>query len=79
MLQGFKVFRSNRLTGDNTNGWRVLAGHSNWMTFAEKLLTATMEEDLIGDFGTAYKDLFVYGKKVTDARRHFATEGYWTF
>lgn len=79
MLQGFKVFRSNRLTGNNTDGFRVLAGHPNWMTFAEKLLTATMEEDLIGDFGTAYKDLFVYGKKVTDARRHFAAEGYWTF
>lgn len=78
-LQGFKVFKSNRLTGDNTNGWRVLAGHPNWMTFAEKTLEARMEEDLIGDFGTAYKDLFVYGKKVTDSRRHFAAEGYWTF
>jgi len=79
MLQGFKVFRSNRLTGDNTNGWRVLAGHANWMTFAEKVLEATMEEDLPGDFGTAFKDLFVYGKKVTDSRRHFAAEGYFTF
>jgi len=79
MLQGFKIFKSNRLTGDNTNGFRVLAGHSNWMTFSEKLLEATVEEDLIGDFGTAYKDLFVYGAKVTDARRHFATELYATF
>jgi len=79
MLQGFKVFRSNRLTGDNTDGYRVLAGHSNWMTFAEKLLDATMEEDLIGNFGSAYKDLFVYGAKVADSRRHFACEGYWVF
>lgn len=79
MLQGFKVFKSNRLTGNNTDGFRVLAGHPSWMTFAEKLLTATMEEDLIGNFGSAYKDLFVYGGKVTDSRRHFATEGYWTF
>ena len=78
-LQGFKVFKSNRLTGDNTDGFRVLAGHPSWMTFAEKLLTATMEEDLPGDFGTAYKDLFVYGAKVTDSRRHFATEGFWKF
>lgn len=76
---GFDVFRTNRLTGDNTNGWRVLAGHKNWMTFAEKLLEADIEEDLIGDFGSAYKDLFVYGGKVTDARRHFAAEGYFTF
>ena len=79
MLQGFKVFRSNRLTGDNTDGYRVLGGHSNWCTFAEKLLEADIEEDLIGNFGSAYKDLFVYGAKVTDSRRHFACEGYFTF
>jgi len=78
-LQGFKVFKSNRLTGDNTDGYRVLAGHSNWMTFAEKLLEADIEEDLIGNFGSAYKDLFVYGAKVTDARRHFAAQGFWKF
>lgn len=78
-LLGFNIFKSNRLTGDNTDGWRVLAGHSAWMTFAEKLLEADIEEDLIGDFGSAYKDLFVYGAKVTDARRHFAAEGYYTF
>ena len=79
MLQGFKVFTSNRLTGDNTDGFRILAGHPGWMTFAEKLLNADIEEDLIGDFGSAYKDLFVYGKKVTDARRHFAAELYAKF
>jgi len=79
MLLGFKIFKTNRLTGDNTDGWRILAGHKNWMTFAEKLLEAGMEEDLTGDFGSAYKDLFVYGAKVTDARRHFAAELYATF
>ncbi len=79
MLQGFKVFKSNRLTGNNTDGFRILAGHPNWMTFAEKLLEADIEEDLIGDFGSAYKDLFVYGAKVTDSRRHFAAEGFWKF
>jgi len=79
MLQGFKVFVSNRLTGDNTDGYRVIAGHKNWLTFAEKLLEADIEEDLIGNFGSAYKDLFVYGAKVTDSRRHFAAEGFWKF
>ena len=78
-LQGFKVFKSNRLSGDNTDGYHVLAGHPAWMTFAEKVLDARMEEDLPGDFGTAYKDLFVYGAKVTDSRRHFASEGLFTF
>jgi len=79
MLQGFKVFKSNRLTGNNTAGFRVIAGHPNWCTFAEKVLQARMEEDVVANFGTAYKDLFVYGAKVADPRRHFAAEGYWLF
>lgn len=78
-LQGFKVFKCNRLAGDNTDGFHIIAGHSNWMTFAEKLLEADIEEVLIGDFGSAYKDLFVYGAKVTDARRHFAAHLLATF
>jgi len=79
MLQGFKVFKSNRLTGDNTDGFRILAGHPGWVTMAEKVLDARMEEDLIANFGTAYKDLFVYGAKVMDSRRHFAAELFATF
>lgn len=79
MLQGFKVFKSNRLTGDNTSGYRILAGNPGWVTMAEKVLDARMEEDLIGNFGTAYKDLFVYGAKIMDARRHFAAELFATF
>lgn len=77
MLQGFKVFMSNRLSGDNDDGYRVIAGSKLWMTFADKVLTARMEEDITGDFGTAYKDLFVYGAKVNDQRRHQAAEGFW--
>jgi hypothetical protein len=78
-LQGFKIFVSNRLDGNNTDGYHVIAGHPMWLTFAEKVITARMEEDLIGDFGTAYKDLFVYGAKVKDARRHMASMGFWKF
>lgn len=78
-LLGFNIFKSTRLTGDNTNGWRVLAGHPGWMTFAEKVLDARIEEDLIGNFGAAYKDLFVYGAKVADSRRSFGAELYATF
>lgn len=78
-LLGFKIFRSNRLTGNNTDGYRILGGHTSWMTFAEKLLQSTIEEVLIGDFGQAYKDLFVYGAKVPDTRRHMMGEVYATF
>lgn len=79
MLQGFKLFMSNRLSGDNTDGYHLIFGHKNWVTFAEKVLDARMEEDLIGDFGTAYKDLFVYGAKVKDIMRHQAGEIFATF
>ncbi len=78
-LQNFQLFKSNRLTGDNTDGYHCIAGHQNWLTFAEKVLDARMEEDLIGDFGTAYKDLFVYGAKVKDIMRHQAAELFATF
>lgn len=78
-LLGFKIFRSNRLTGDNTSGYRIIGGHANWCTFAEKLLEADIEEDLIGNFGSAYKDLFVYGAKIADSRRHMAAELFATF
>ncbi len=78
-LLGFKVMKSNRLTGNNSDGFRVLAIQKSWLTFAEKILQARIEEDLIGDFGTAYKDLFVYGGKVVDTRRHMAAELYATF
>lgn len=79
MFQGFKIFISNELAGDNTNGFRIIAGHNNWLTFAEKMLSAEIEEEIKGDFGTAFKDLFVYDGKVTDKRRHFAAELYATF
>jgi hypothetical protein len=73
-LVGFKVFSSARVQGDNTNGWHCLAIQRNWLTFADKVLEVGMEEDLIGNFGAAYKDLYVYGAKVADNRRKFAAE-----
>jgi uncharacterized protein YcfJ len=73
-LAGFKIFSSARLSGDNTNGYHALAIQRNWQTFADKVLEAEVEETLIGNFGIAYKDLYVYGSKVKDNRRKFAAE-----
>jgi hypothetical protein len=78
-LLGFNIFQSTRLSGDNSTGYYMIGGHSGWMTFAEKLLHADIEEDLIANFGSAYKDLFVYGAKVADSRRHFAGYVFGTF
>lgn len=78
-LDKFKVIVSNRVVGDNTNGWHVIAAHKSWLTFADKALEVGMEEDLIGNFGSAYKDLFVYGAKVKDERRKFAAHAFVKF
>lgn len=78
-LEGFKVIRSNRVAGDNTNGFHILAAHKSFLTFADKALEVGMEEDLIGNFGTAYKDLFVYDAKVADERRKFGTHAFVKF
>jgi hypothetical protein len=78
-LEGFKIFKVNRLTGDNVNGFYILAGQRNFLTYADKPLEVGMEEDLIGNFGSAYKDLFVYGAKVTDERRKFGATAFVKF
>ncbi len=73
-LLGFKVIKTPRIQGDNVNGFHCIAANRNWLTFADKVLQVGMEEDLIGNFGAAFKDLYVYGAKVTDNRLKFATE-----
>ena len=78
-LKGLDLYESNRLSGTNTDGFHMIIGHPGWMTYAEQILQAKMEEDLKGDFGVAYKDLFVYGSKVKDCQRHMATEIFATF
>lgn len=78
-IENFKVIKSNRVAGDNTNGYHVIAGHTSFLTFADKALEVGMEEDLIGNFGSAYKDLFVYGAKVKDERRKFAAHAFVKF
>jgi hypothetical protein len=78
-LEGIKLIKSNRLAGDNTNGYHLLGGQKNFLTFADKALEVGMEEDLIGNFGTAYKDLFVYDAKVADDRRKFGVHAFVKF
>lgn len=68
MVAGFKLYMSNQVTGDNTDGYQVLAIHKSWLTFAMGW-TESGVEDLIGDFGKAYKGLNIYGAKVVDERR----------
>lgn len=72
-LAGFEVYQSPRLIGDSVNGWHIIAGHKSAITFAMGF-TETGMEDLIGNFGKAYKSLNVYGAKVVDERRKALAE-----
>ncbi len=72
-LAGFHVYESPRVIGDSSNGWHIMAGHKSAITYALGM-TETGMEDLIGNFGKAYKSLYVYGAKVVDERRKALTE-----
>jgi hypothetical protein len=74
MYRGFKVYESQQVQGDNTNGYHCLGGINAWKTMAEALVEAEEEPFLAGNFGRGYKGLFVYGQKTLDERRKCATE-----
>ena len=62
--------------GNSSDGWHVLGGHRSAICFAMGL-TENGVEDLIANFGKAYKALFVYGAKVPDERRKALVSGFW--
>ena len=76
---GFDIYEvsDDRINGDNTDGYNCLGGHKSGITFAMGM-TENGIEDLIGNFGKAYKSLHVYGAKVADERRKALVEGFWT-
>ena len=73
-VSGFTVYSSEQVSGDSVNGYHCIAAHKSWITMAEALTEVGQEEDLIGDFGRAFKGLWVYGAKVADERRKAAAE-----
>lgn len=72
---GFTVYKASdvRVAGDNTDGYHIMGGHKSAITFAMGLTENGME-DLTGNFGKAYKSLYVYGAKVADERRKALVE-----
>lgn len=75
---GFDIYEvsDDRIAGDNTTGYHCLGGHKSAIVFAMGLVENGIE-DLIGNFGKAYKSLHVYGAKVADERRKALVEGFW--
>jgi len=75
-ISNFVVHQTERVTGNNTDGYRVLAGHKSFITMAVAF-TESEVEPFIGGFGKCYKGLTVYGAKVVDVRRKCGVEGFW--
>lgn len=72
-MAGFEIYMTPRVIGDSVNGWHMMAGHKSAITFAMGFVETGME-DLIGNFGKAYKSLNVYGAKVPDERKKALAE-----
>jgi len=70
-FRGFKVFRSEEVTGNNTTGYHILAGHPMGITHAFVQINSTVVKDLEKNFGKGYKSLVAYGSKVLDERRKY--------
>lgn len=69
MVDNFKVFKSSRVVGNNTDGFHIIGAHKKWQTMAMAMVESKVEEDITGGFGQRYKGLNVYGSKVADRRR----------
>lgn len=67
-VAGFKVYSNEQTAGDNTTGYKCLAGHKSFITMAMAFTESGMEP-FIGGFGNNFKGLNCYGAKVIDERR----------
>ena len=78
-MAGFDLYEVSdaRISGNSVDGYHALGGHRSAICFAMGLTRNETEEDLIGNFGKAYKSLYVYGAKIPDERRKALVEGFW--
>lgn len=67
-VAGFKCYSNEQVSGNNTTGYKCLAGHKSFITMA-MAFTESGVEDFIGGFGQNFKGLNCYGAKVADERR----------
>jgi len=68
-VAGFDIYVSEQCDGDGVTGVHCVFSHPIGITFAESLTENQVENDIIGNFGKAYKGLWVYGAKVADVNR----------
>lgn len=74
-IAGFNLYENEQVAGDGTNGYHCLGGHKSAIVFA-MAFTESGIEDLLKNFGKAYKGLNCYGAKIVDRRRQALVEGF---
>lgn len=65
---GIKVYKSNCLSGNDSDGFYALGIQKDWLTFGMALQESSIVE-LEKNFGYGYKGLAIWGRKVADVRR----------
>ena len=68
--RGFKVFKTERIFGDNSNGYYAIAGHPMGITHAFVPIGGSVVTDLQANFGRGFKQLVAYGSRVIDLRKN---------
>jgi hypothetical protein len=70
---GFRIFKTDVMTGNALEGYHTLGAHRSWQTFAMAMNKSEVTK-LEKNFGKGYKSLAVYGSKVADCRRKAGVE-----
>jgi hypothetical protein len=66
------VLPSANVAGDNTDGYKVMAGHKSFLTAGYGFISPIEVVNPENNFGSKIKGLFAYGAKVADERRKAA-------
>ena len=78
-LNGFDIYFSRFVPGNNTSGYQIIAGHKSFLALGFGMLSPMETIKPENNFGNKIKGLFGYGGKVADGRRNKGTMLFATF
>jgi hypothetical protein len=78
-LNGFDVYFSRFVPGNNTTGWNIIAGHKSFLALGFGMISPMETVKPENNFGDKIKGLFGFGGKVADGRRKKGTTLFATF
>ena len=78
-LNGFDVYFSRFVPGNNTTGYQIIAGHKSFLALGFGMISPMETIKPENNFGDKIKGLFGFGGKVADGRRNKGTMLFATF